>query len=374
MQRIGIDCRLAGTKQGGIGRYVEELVNRLPEIAKKKAKWYLFVNKNHPFAHLANHPQIQIVTTNIRHYSWQEQLVLPFIFYRHKLNLLHVPHFNVPLFLNIPVVITIHDLLWHEKKGQNVTTLPRWQYWPKYLAYRIITNNAIINAKKIIVPSKTVANILQKRYRAISNKIVLTYEGASAVFQSTNIKSKINKNQLVYVGSLYPHKNLTIVLQAMQQNPQLTLVIATARDVFSQRFMQEVKERKLSKRVAVHHYLPDEQVARFMSNSLALIQPSTSEGFGLTGIEAMASKVPLIAADIPIFREVYQQAAIYFHPHSVVELLQAIYETKTADRSQLIATGLKVANKYSWQQMAKQTWQTYQQCLKNSLQNSKQAR
>jgi hypothetical protein len=142
---IGIDCRLAGKKHAGIGRYIENLVIRLPKVAKEQKdnrqtiKWVYFfydqsqANEISDQIPESNRSTIKTVIAPIRHYSLAEQVKLPAIFKKENLDILHVPHFNVPILYAGKLVVTIHDLLWHERKGLHVTTLHPFLYWLTYL-------------------------------------------------------------------------------------------------------------------------------------------------------------------------------------------------------------------------------------------------
>ena len=179
--KIGIDCRLAGSKHAGIGRYTESL---LLNLLKKdlKTNWVLFFyDKDQAKNVLKNQikkKNVQVVIAPIKHYSLEEQLRLPKIFKSTKLDLLHVPHFNIPIFYKGKLVVTIHDLLWHEYKGGSATTLSPTKYFLKYLFYKIIARLAVTKAKKIIVPAQTIKDTVIKFYPKTKNKIVITKEGS----------------------------------------------------------------------------------------------------------------------------------------------------------------------------------------------------
>lgn len=175
--RIGIDVRLWGTQHAGIGRYVEELVKNLQAIDKKNR--YVLFCREEDFAKIPEAPNFKKVVADIKHYTLAEQFKLPTVFAKEKLDVLHVPHFNVPIFYRGPFVVTIHDLLWHEVRGLNVTTQTPLVYSIKYLAYRFVVKNAVLRAKKILVPSNFVKQDLIKRFNIPGNKVVATYEAAS---------------------------------------------------------------------------------------------------------------------------------------------------------------------------------------------------
>lgn len=362
---IGIDCRLGGARHAGIGRYIQNLVCRLPNQAPD-IQWVLFVSEARQVSEFFENSQllnVKVVLAAIPHYSLAEQLQLGGIFAREKLDLLHVPHFNVPVMYRGPLVVTIHDLLWHEYKGLGVTTLSPWKYWLKYLAYRAVTTLAISQALRILVPTQTIKDTIGKHYPNHVNKVMVTKEGASVSFNNlTSAKQTPSKN-IVYVGSLYPHKNIKLVIEALKKLPDYTLTIVGARSVFRESVERYVKTQNLDRQVIFAGYLADSALARLYHTAFALIQPSLSEGFGLTGIEAMASGVPVLASDIPIFKEVYQDAALFFDPYQVDSLVAAVEKLARSDRGQFLTKGQAVARQYSWDTMTTQTLAAYREAL-----------
>ena len=228
--RVGIDARLAGKKHAGIGRYIENLLLRLPKIAPEVSFTYFFY-EHQTFSNVA----IELVP--IRHYSLKEQLQCPKYFRRQNLDLLHIPHFNVPILYRQKIVITIHDLLWHEYQGPEVTTLSPWQYWLKHQVYFIVVAQAMKRAAGIFVPTETIKKTVLKYYPFTRNKIVVTKEGVSTAYQVQSHTQHIIKKQLIYVGSLYPHKNIRLVIDALSVLQDYVLLLVGTRTVFQEEFI-----------------------------------------------------------------------------------------------------------------------------------------
>ncbi|MBP7875858.1 glycosyltransferase family 4 protein [Candidatus Woesebacteria bacterium] len=332
---IGIDCRLGGVRHGGIGRYIAEYLHSVVRLSDHNFS-LVFSDLEQQRELLdavttVHRSRIQTTIADVRHYSVAEQLQLPALFNSLPIDVLHVPHFNVPLGYRRPFVVTIHDLLWHTTTGTTVTTLPTWQYWLKYAGYRVIVSNAINRAKKIFTPTQFVADSIGEHYSQALDKMVVTYEGASSIFVPA-AQVKRNNKQLLYVGSLYPHKNVRVILDALIDLPEYSLQIVGARDAFTESFKKEVHQLGLDARVSIKTKVSDRELVTLYQQAAALIQPSTSEGFGLTGIEALACGTPLLASDIAVFHEVYQEAALFFNPkdpHSLVDALDQLPNTDT---------------------------------------------
>ena len=95
--KIGIDARLYGAgKNRGIGRYIAELLNRL-DTADKNNQYVVFLR--HDNFDLYNPPagNISKIKVDIPWYSWQEQLIFPWLLYKQNFDFVHFMHFNVPL-------------------------------------------------------------------------------------------------------------------------------------------------------------------------------------------------------------------------------------------------------------------------------------
>src|SRR5690606_23136169 len=109
--KIGIDARLYGPKHTGIGRYVQELVSQLIPLSPKDQ--FIIFGDPKLLSDLESFSNVTIVPLKTPIYSLAEQLINPFIFYSHHLDLLHVPHFNAPLLYFKKTIITVHDLIKH---------------------------------------------------------------------------------------------------------------------------------------------------------------------------------------------------------------------------------------------------------------------
>jgi glycosyltransferase involved in cell wall biosynthesis len=370
--RIGIDCRLAGKQHAGIGRYIENLVIRLSQFASENEWVLFFFDQKQADEVLAkiSHQQKQnmsVVLTPIRHYSIAEQIQLPRILNNAKLDLLHVPHFNIPLFYKGKMIVTVHDLLWHEYKGVHVTTLPAWQYWVKHQVYKWVVKQAVKRAENILVPAQIIQQTIIKYYPQVKDKITVTPEGIDDAFLKMSGKkvlplSEKNKN-LLYVGSLYPHKNIKVVINALKKLSTYKLLIVGTRNVFQDQVRDYTRYHGLDSKVQFLGFVSDQDLVTLYQQSLALVQPSLSEGFGLTGVEAMAVGVPVIASDIPLFHEVYQEGALYFDPHDSDDFIRAVHRLADSNRVKLIQKGRRIAQGYSWDKMVEQTIRVYSRAM-----------
>lgn len=403
--KIVIDARMYGLEHAGIGRYIVNLIQELKRLKTKDTSEVVAsstsseVEETVEFCLLVRKSKLgeikkevgdffRLVVVDAAHYSIKEQFLLPIQLFKLKPDLVHFPHFNVPIFWWGKQVVTIHDLIKHESRGAETTTRWPFFYWFKYLNYRFLVWLAIKRAAKIIVPSQWWQKELIRRYRLSSNKVVVTYEGVDKKFkvrqkiiQKTLKKFNVKRPFLLYVGSLYPHKNVERLVEAVasfsnrsngdridsnkleenSDNSRISLVIVCGRSVFYDRFKKKIKRMKAEKLVNLAGFVPDKDLSVLYSEAEAFVFPSLLEGFGLPGLEAMARGCPVAASNSSCLPEVYGAAALYFDPLDIKDMVEKILEVtrNTSTRNRLVKKGHEQVKKYSWQKMAKETLHVY---------------
>ena len=368
--KIAIDARLYGLKHAGIGRYILNLVNKLADLDKEN-HYTIITNSD---TKIEKRPKNStIIRSDILHYSLREQFIFLQLINSLDVDLVHFPHFNVPIMCKKKYVVTIHDLLWHEKIGFNVTTLHPLKYLLKYWGYRFVIRNAVTRASHVITPANVVKQAVIKTFSKDRKHVSVTYEAAQEhFFQPTNREKDLKKYGLpktffIYTGSLYPHKNVNILIDVLEKLPkEFSLVIASSRNIFSKRFKSLVKQRDLSSRVQMLGFVPDTVLPSLYQKPLALLLPSQSEGFGLTGLEAMAASLPVICSKHSVMKEIYSSAAIYVDTTNSQEIADEILKLHLNSKLQkeYIIRGQHRAKDFSWETMAQQTIEIYQNQVK----------
>lgn len=381
--KIGIDCRIIGLKNAGIGRYVDRLVDGL--LSQDSANEYVLITRaDEPFSHAAacrpnNKSSCRLVQVNVPHYSLKEQIVLPAIIKALKVDFMHYPNFNTPILCNTPYVITIHDLIKHHSRGRETTTRQGLLYWFKYAGYHTGFYLSVKKAKKIIVPTKAIKIELEKFYSLQPDKIVVTYEGvddkfktdqelSGSIINETFQKYHIVPPYLLYVGSVYPHKNVDRLIDVVKLINQklekpIQLVVVCGRSVFWERLARKVVEKQAEGLINLVGFVPDEDLKLLYNQAQAFVFPTLAEGFGLPGLEAMAAGTPVICSNIPVLKEVYQDAAEYFNPESIEDMVEKVISVISDNnlRIRLISAGNKLYPRYQWSLMVDETLKVYEE-------------
>jgi len=370
MKKIVFDARMYGLEHAGIGRYVMNLLKNF-QFSNSNFQISLLV-KNERLKKIKAEPgdRFKYIPARSKHYSLFEQFEIPFILAKLNPDLVHFPHFNAPIFWNKNFVVTIHDLIKHYFTGMETTTRAKWLYMFKHWGYKIQVNHALYKSKLIFVPSQFWKDKLAADFNVNAEKILVTPEATDDVY--FNQEGKMEKTYdlqppyLIYTGSVYPHKNIKIVFEALQEFPEIQLGIACSRNVFTDRVEKNAIEMGLEDQVNFLGFVPDLDLKKLYQKAIALVQPSLMEGFGLTGLEAMSAGVPVIAANSSCLPEVYGKGALYFNPDDKEDLIKRIKDLINDKdlRQRIIKQGTKQVNKFSWKKTAELTFQGYQKALK----------
>lgn len=359
-------------ENAGLGRYTINLVEELQKTDNENE--YLLLLRKKYFNKLTLPGNWTPVSADFKHYGLQEQIKLPGLISSYKPDIVHFLHFNIPFFIKRPYIVTIHDILMHKQKGLEATTLPFYSYFVKRLGYKAVFKRAVVGAERIIVPSGSVKKEVVNYYRIDPDRVSVTYEGfderilRKADKDTVLKKYGINSNYFIYAGNAYPHKNLKRLIEAVillnrELGAKVLLVVATSRGVFEKRLKNDIEKAGAVEYVRLLGFVPDNDLGTLYENSIAFVFPSLSEGFGLPGLEALASGTLLIASDIPVFREVYKESAFYFNPYdfsSIEKIMKNIVELKDNKRESAIEEGKEFAKRYSWSKMAEETLKIYE--------------
>ena len=372
---VAIDARLWGIKHTGPGRYTENLVRQLLRLGPK-LNFHLLVSREDAKEIAAQFEKIPSTPIGARHYSVSEQLLLPLVLLKVRPKLLHVPHFNIPLFWPGKLVVTIHDLITHQFRGQDETTLPLPIYWVKYVVHRLLMRVAVKRASAVIVPTQWVKSQVVETYHLDKNKVFSTPEGVSPLFfakpptpQKEYLREKYHLPEvyLIYTGNAYKHKNLERLLQAIKE-ANINLVFVCSRSVFRSRFEEKVKKANAQSLIYFLGQVPDSDLRELYRFSLGFITASLSEGFGLPALEAMAAGTVVLSSNAACLPEVYGKVPLYFNPLNVAEIVSSISllkNLKPSERQDKITQGQKHAALFTWQKTARLTLAAYEYALKH---------
>jgi glycosyltransferase involved in cell wall biosynthesis len=363
--RIGIDARNDGT---GVGRYTFSLLRELGKLDREN-EYTVFLRPERLARYTPPGPNFRLVEVDIPWFGVREQLQLPRVIDREKLDLVHYPHLTVPLISATPFVVTIHDLNYLEpgavfsgKRGPRQTLLEA--------GFRLELGKAK-KARRLIAVSKHTRDTILDRLGVDAERITVTYEAADAPGNVEPDRSILERHGLgapffLYVGAAYPYKNLGRLIEAFAGlGGDRRLVLAGDQEGFGPPLRQQAAAVGAGERVVFPGPVSDGELAALYEAALAYVFVSLSEGFGLPGLEAMQAGVPVIAADAASLPEIYGDAAHYCDPLDPGSIASALADVAGDGglRADLVARGHDRAAGFSWARTAEQTRAVYADAL-----------
>lgn len=386
-KRIGIDARFYGPVGKGLGRYTQEIVDNIIKLDNEN-EYVIFLRQENFNAFNSANKKVKKVLAEVRWYSLAEQIKMPLIIFKERLDLIHFPHFNVPVFCPVKFIVTVHDLILTKFPTQRATTLGPMLYKMKNMAYKAVIWLAVRRAKKVLAVSEYTRKDIIRQFKVNPEKVITTYEGVANLAKErdtlfteklddnkTLLGYNINSPYLLYVGNAYPHKNLEgligVLPEILRNNNKINLVLVGKDDYFYNRVKKYAADLGLWKEgssmgpVKFPGYVPDDKLEILFKNARAYVFPSMFEGFGLPPLEAMAKGCPVASSDKTCLPEVLGEAAIYFNPDDKEDMKNKIIRVISSDklRDDLIKKGYEQVKKYSWWECARKTLNVYKEVL-----------
>ena len=251
------------------------------------------------------------------------------------------------------LVLTLHDLIYyrHPAPPPSFSPLIRavWRlyhlvYWPQ----RLLLNRA----DAVATVSETTKKLMLE-HRLTKRPISVVYNAAEQIDGEFLPKQRPKGQQtLVYMGSFMDYKNVETLISGMADLPGYELLLLSR--VAPQR--KDELESGISKTGGSVQFLngvSDEEYAKLIESSVALVHASQDEGFGIPLVESMARGVPVVVSDIDIFKEIGGDAATYFDQNSGADFAMKVKQLEDdfawATKSK---ASLEQAKKFSWNNSA----------------------
>lgn len=363
---IVIDARI---RRSSTGRYVDRLLEHLQNIDSYH-RYTVLVQPDDPWEPKASN--FHAIPCRYAQFSLNplDQFAFAWQLYRLKPDMVHFSMSQQPLPYFGNIVTTSHDttMYYFVRRGSTPLLFYKFKIW----LYRFLVWQAHVKSKKIIVPTKTVAKEFQKLQPWTAKKMVVTLESSEPPLPMPAehpVKVPANAKFIMYVGTAFPHKNLSGLIKGFeilhQTHPDLTLVIAGKIEKHYDELMAWAAQRDIHKHIIFTGFVSDAELKWLYQHCQAYVFASLSEGFGLPPLEAMAHKAPVVSSNASCMPEVYEAAAHYFNPRSPKDLAQKVAEVidNPALKKELIAKGQQQLKKYSWERMAQETLIVYKEAL-----------
>jgi glycosyltransferase involved in cell wall biosynthesis len=217
--------------------------------------------------------------------------------------------------------LTVHDLIYYRNRTPPRDLSPfirlLWRayhlsWWPQ----RMLLNGA----DGIVTVSETTRALIAKHHLT-RRPVTVVPNAADAQPVTPSHRSIPESTRLIYMGSFMPYKNLDTLVLALADLPEYELHLLSRVSAPEQARLARLAPQA---RLVFHDGVTDEEYHRLLRSATALVTASLDEGFGIPLVEAMNLGIPVVVSDIPIFREIGGDAAVYFEPRDADALAAAV--------------------------------------------------
>lgn len=344
--------------------------------ASDQHEFVIFVKPDTDRTGLPNSPNVELVELDGGPYPIWEQYALPKAVKQYGVDLLHCTANTAPLHSSVPLVLTLHDIIFLENQP-----LLRGSWYQRFgNQYRRWNVPQIVNkCDRIITVSDFERQRIIDHLKLDPDQVVTIYNGVSDKFRLINdrdqlaavrVEYNLPKEFIFFLGNTDPKKNVLGVMKSLlrlKKQGQLTLpvVISNLTAASLNAILTDIDGQILTENIILCGYIPNSVLPLVYNAATIFLCPSLRESFGLPILEAMACGTPVLTSSTSSMPEVADEAALLVDPTSVEAMaLQLSYLIQQpALRADLREKGLARAAQFSWQVAANKLLGVYEETL-----------
>jgi len=249
------------------------------------------------------------------------------------------------------LVKTLHDLIYYRNRTPPRDLNPAirllWRlyhlaWWPQ----RTLLNRA----DAVATISETTKHLIEQ-HRLTKRPIVIVGNAPDPdAVDAPAVREMPTDRELLYMGSFMPYKNVDTLARALHELPGYRLHLLSR---ISAADRQRLTALAPPDALVIHDGTSEDDYRSLLDTATALVTASLDEGFGLPLVEAMSVGTPVVASDIPIFREIGGDAALYATATDPVAMASAIRRLEDpAEWARRSAASRAQAARFSWDRSA----------------------
>ena len=361
--RIGIEAqRIFRTKKHGMDMVALESIRALQRVDQQN-EYVVFTNTGEDTACLDPSGQVEVVSFGGPYPLW-EQIKLPRKAKKHGLNLLHCTSNTAPVRCNMPLVVTVHDIIYFERHPLFASGYSAYQRFGN-LYRRSVVKRIIKSANLIITVSAYERENMISRFPFLENKLRVVYNGVGRHFKPVTDQDTLNKIRqkyqlpehfVLFLGNTDPKKNsensIVAFAMAMQEAEQdYQLVVGDFDRSIVASYLEKAGLKDFMRRIHFPGYINNADMPAIYSMADFYLYPSKRESFGIPILEAMACGTPVITSKTASMPEVGGDAALFTDPFVIDDIAEKILLLARNQqlRKELVAKGLERVKGFSWE-------------------------
>ena len=371
--KIAIEAqRIFRPNKHGMDFVALETIRELQKMDHEN-EYFIFVSPGEDRC-LESSENMHIIELKCPTYPLWEQMALPRAVKRIKPDLLHCTSNTAPLHCPVPLVLTLHDIIYLEKRQSSS------QSWYQEMGWhyrRLVVPRILPKCKKIITVSQFERKRILEALHLPSEQLVAVYNGFNSHFHLQPKAPEITRkyidsdNYLFFLGNTDPKKNIPRVLKAYSEylkrsEKKLPLLIADLKEDAIDRILEEENITEIKSYIHAPGYIANADLAALYCGAFAFLYPSLRESFGIPMLEAMACGTPIIAGNTSAMPEIAGEKALLVDPFISEDITEGILRLENDDKfyHQQVEYGVIRSKLFSWNNTAKSLLEIYREIIK----------
>ena len=371
--RIGIEAqRIFRNNKHGMDYVVLEEIKELQK-SDNRNEYFVFVAPGEDHC-LHDSKNVHIIEIGSNFYPLWEQFSLPRAVNQLNLDMLHCTSNTAPILCKIPMILTLHDIIFLEPRDKSNKSLYQNMGW---LYRRFVVPRILKKCKRIITVSEFEYNNIISKLHIPEEKMVMIYNGYNEWFKPVEDIELIYQQYIeepgyfFFLGNTDPKKNTERTLIAYshyleKSNVKRKLLMAD----LDRSFLDDIIERNhienIKDYMVIPGYIKNADLPYVYNNAFAFLYTSLRESFGIPLLEAMACGTPVITSNTSSMPEIGGSEALMVNPQNadeITEKMLLLEEDNTIYQKQK-EIGIRRAQQFSWKYTAEQLLTVYEDVYK----------
>lgn len=365
---IGIEAqRIFRRRKHGMDYVVLEEIRRLQK-KNLHDHFYIFVAPGEDRC-LEDSSNVHIIEVNCPTYPLWEQVALPIAVRKYHLDILHCTSNTAPVFCPVPLILTLHDIIFLEERESANKSLYQnlgWYY------RRLVVPRILGKCKAIVTVSDYEMGNIRRRLPSVSDRLHRIYNGYNEWFRPVpageNSYDRYDSlgQYFFFLGNTDPKKNTRRTLSAYarylrKSTVKRKLLIGDLGERDLACFLRENGDEDIRPYIQLTGYIDNSKLPFIYNKAFAFLYTSLRESFGIPLLEALACACPVITSNTSSLPEISRGAAIEVDPASAECICAAMLELE--NDKELVHTcktkGLLRARDFSWDRTADELLNLY---------------
>ena len=370
--KIGIEAqRIFRKNKHGMDYVVLQEIRELQQIDQEN-EYFVFVKPGEDRC-IESTKNVHVIELKCPSYPLWEQWALPRAAKKYGVDLLHCTSNTAPIWCDIPLVLTLHDIIFLEPRDKQNHSLYQNMGW---LYRRLDVPRILDKCRRIITVSNFEMENIITKLMIPRERMAMIYNGYNEWFRPIEDKEEIYKKYIpekgyfFFLGNTDPKKNTERTLVAYskylsQSNVKRQLLMADLDPDYLNGIIERNHIENIREHIVMPGYIVNSDLPSIYNNAFAFLYTSLRESFGIPLLEGMACGVPVITSNTSSMPEIGGPEAILVNPESseeIANMMLRLEQDKTFYQEKR-NIGLERAKLFSWRKTAQQLLELYKSVL-----------